>query len=357
MYHRRQKKASESNSGVFAPGVATYSSGLSLPAANRVHGWGCGSVSKDCESIYASKVQLINLLSTLHYPTGRTVKSSSMADANMTNHSMEQKEQNKSTPIIVLDSDDEDGGTAGYKQLAPEKNKQLTTSGLAGTFKTWLASKGHQVNETSHVEGDQNTQIVPYGQTASLMNHFPLQTWQPSVQFERVILQKRPEEERIQDLAAASHAEKIAETKVFPALPKERKRRNSDPSSQVDGDAATAPRKRIRKNETNPTAVDFSSEAYMPMEEEEKPEKESDGLEDLWKDFSLAVESTKVQVFNHRILTFIAVAFQNRFFCQLTASCACKYMLCCSIFYLKIEHCFAESNFHGYCILSTKLEC
>lgn len=200
MYYHRQKKVSEPNSGVFAPGVATYSSGLSLPAANRVRGWECGSVSKDLESIYARKVQLINFLSTLNHPTGSSVKSGKMADANMTNHSMEQTEQKESTPIIVLDSDDEDGGTAEYKQLAPEKNKQLITSGLARTFTTWVASKGHQVNETSHVEGDQNTQIVPYGQSAPLMNQFPLQTWQPSVQFERVILQKRPEEERIQDL-------------------------------------------------------------------------------------------------------------------------------------------------------------
>ena len=39
----------------------------------------------------------------------------------------------------------------------------------------------------------------------------------------RVILQKRPEEERIHDLAVATHKEKIAETQVFRSLPKERK--------------------------------------------------------------------------------------------------------------------------------------
>jgi DNA repair and recombination protein RAD54 and RAD54-like protein len=52
-----------------------------------------------------------------------------------------------------------------------------------------------------HTYGDKNTQIVPYGQCSALVNQFPLQTsWQPSIQFERVVLQKRPEEQRMQDL-------------------------------------------------------------------------------------------------------------------------------------------------------------
>lgn len=41
---------------------------------------------------------------------------------------------------------------------------------------------------------------------------------------------------------------------------------------------------------------DVPSQSYRTMIEEEKPVKESEGLEDLWKDFSLAAECTKVQV-------------------------------------------------------------
>uniref|UniRef100_A0A453LDU7 Uncharacterized protein n=1 Tax=Aegilops tauschii subsp. strangulata TaxID=200361 RepID=A0A453LDU7_AEGTS len=71
---------------------------------------------------------------------------------------------------------------------------------------------------------DQNSQIVPYSPSATSMNQYPLASYQPSaVLFERVILQKRPEEERIHDLAVTTHKEKIAETQVFPSLPKERK--------------------------------------------------------------------------------------------------------------------------------------
>ena len=97
-----------------------------------------------------------------------------------------------------------------------------------------------------------------------------------------------------------------AETQVFPALPKERKQKKIDPSSQVDGDVETMPRKRKRKNDANPAVSDLPSETHNPVEEDEpmeedelieeedKPEKESDGLDDFWNDFSLAVESSKV---------------------------------------------------------------
>jgi DNA repair and recombination RAD54-like protein len=73
-----------------------------------------------------------------------------------------------------------------------------------------------------------------------------------------------------------------------------------DLSSHVDGNAETVSRK--RKNEANPAVLDLPSETCSsveedePMEEEDKPERESDGLEDFWNDFSLAIESSKVQI-------------------------------------------------------------
>uniref|UniRef100_A0A0D9VNQ6 Helicase C-terminal domain-containing protein n=1 Tax=Leersia perrieri TaxID=77586 RepID=A0A0D9VNQ6_9ORYZ len=134
---------------------------------------------------------------------------------------------------------------------------------------------------------------------------------------------------------AASHAEKIAETQVFPTLHNERKRRksetstlveknsdsrtlvevernskpstlverNSEPSTLIDEDAGTTLGKSKRKNQQNQAAVDSTldlqqndvpSQSYRTMIEEEKPVEESDGLEDLWKDFSLAAECTKL---------------------------------------------------------------
>ena len=83
-----------------------------------------------------------------------------------------------------------------------------------------------EVNETMH-DRDQNSEIVPYSPSATLMNQYPSASYQPSAfLFERVILQKRPEE-CIHDLAVATHNEKIAETQVSPPLPKERKKTKS----------------------------------------------------------------------------------------------------------------------------------
>ncbi|KAG2636274.1 hypothetical protein PVAP13_2NG443803 [Panicum virgatum] len=136
------------------------------------------------------------------------------------NNSIEPREQQENTPIIVI-SDDEDGNNSGYKEL--------TTSDLASNITKWVASNGvSQAFETMHVEGDKNTQNVPYGQSAALVNQFPLQTsWQPSIQFERVVLQKRPEEQRMQDLVAVNIAEKRAEAQVFLSHPTEKKRKRS----------------------------------------------------------------------------------------------------------------------------------
>ncbi|VAH44174.1 unnamed protein product [Triticum turgidum subsp. durum] len=259
MYYHRKRKTSDPISG------------LSLPSAKMVGNWGFGSVTKDWEK------------------------------------------QKNSEVLIILDSDNEDESMATYKQLTPEKNKQLSfeknkqliPSEQAGTLTACVATQGiADLNETMR-DGDQNSHIVPYGQSATFMNQYPLLRYQPSVQFERVVLQERPEKERAHDLAVASHAEKMAETLVFPALPKERKQRKYDPSSQTDGDAEAGPRKRKRKgkNEAGAPVFDLPSETYNPveeddydepMEEEDKPENESDGLDGFWNEYSLALESSKL---------------------------------------------------------------
>uniref|UniRef100_A0A0E0A7S5 Helicase C-terminal domain-containing protein n=1 Tax=Oryza glumipatula TaxID=40148 RepID=A0A0E0A7S5_9ORYZ len=289
MYYRRQRKASsEANANVFMPGGPND---ISFPASNRDHDWGYGGVGKEWEASYARKLQLMNFLSSLHQRTANPLVTTRM-DANM-DTPLEQK-QKDSSAIIVLDSDDEDGYTEGCEQLTSENNKQQAPSGLTSPYTTWIVSSAKdQVNGTLHVDGVQSTQIVPYyGQNAPLINQFPLQTsWQPSIQYERVILQKRPEEQRVQDLVAASHAEKIAETQ---------ENRTHHPG-RFDG--GTNLGKRKRKNHQNQATVDSNldlqqndvpSQSYRTMIEEEKPVKESEGLEDLWKDFSLAAECTKL---------------------------------------------------------------
>ena len=152
------------------------SSGHALPDANRTHSLGFGSFCKDWDGIRLRMVQLINFLSM---PT----------------------EQKEKADIIVLDSDDEDGNRSGYNKLAFEIGKELTTSELARNITERVTYNGSQAFLTMHADGDKNIQIVPHGQCSALVNQLPLQSsWQPSIQFERVVLQKRPEEQRMQDV-------------------------------------------------------------------------------------------------------------------------------------------------------------
>lgn len=176
-------------------------SGIALPTATRIGSWAYGSASKDWENIHRRKVQLLNFLSSLQHPTGSSVISDKMTDGEMINHSVKQTEQKKMIEIIDL-SDDEDEKNSGCTKLVPEINKQLTSE-LAGNATKWMVSNGRdQTYESVLAEGDKNTQIVPYDQGAALLTKVqPLQmSWQPSIQFEKVVLQKRPEEARMLDL-------------------------------------------------------------------------------------------------------------------------------------------------------------
>jgi len=106
---------------------------------------------------------------------------------------------------------------------------------------------------------------------------------------------------------------------VFLSHPTEKKRKRSDPSLHVSEDATSAPRQRKRKSGTDPVAADLSldlgqtdisSEPDLPMKEEEKPKNESDGLEEYWKDFALAIKSTKVSC-QQQNLVYSAALFKK----------------------------------------------
>lgn len=294
IYYSRQRKPSERSSSVFTPIAAMYSGGLALPDVSRSPNLVFGSMKKDWDNIRHRKLQLVNFLAGLESASGNSALAGKI---------MKPTEQKEKGDIIVLDSDDEDGNGSEYNKLASGVNKDLRTSEVASNITERMAFNKSQAFETMHAYGDKNTQIVPYGQGSALVNQFPLQTsWQPSIQFERVVLQKRPEEQRMRDLVAASIAEKRAETQMFLSLPTEKKRRRSDLSLLMLD--SFVPKQR-RKGDTGLAAADLpldlqqtatspEPEPDMAIEEEEKHKNESDGLEDYWKDFALAVESSKL---------------------------------------------------------------
>nr|TKW10345.1 hypothetical protein SEVIR_6G158200v2 [Setaria viridis] len=100
--HRRHKKSAESNTSVFTPRVATYSSGHALPVANRVPSLGFDSATKEWDNIHQHKVQSINFLSSLERPSENSVIAGKMAGGKLNNHSVEPTEQKEKTGIIVL---------------------------------------------------------------------------------------------------------------------------------------------------------------------------------------------------------------------------------------------------------------
>ncbi|KAJ1277782.1 hypothetical protein BS78_04G029400 [Paspalum vaginatum] len=355
--HCSRQERSSVHRSVFTHAVATYSGGYALPDPKRIRGLGFGNASKDWEDVRRRKVQLINFLSGLERASGNSVIASKMAGDKLASRSMEPAKQKEKADIIVIDSDDEDvinedlttsemasniaKWVASFQALPAEghKSTQIVPCGQSAglvnrtPFES-MPAEGHKsmqiapygqsaglVNriplEAMPAEGHKSTQIVPYGRSAGLVNQIPLQTslqptiqyervvlqrsLQPSIQYERVVLQKRPEGEHIQDLVDARVAEKRAETQV--SLHTEKRQRTSDTSSHVSEDMTTVARQTKIKRVTDPAAADLSldsqqidtpSEPDMATEEEDKQKNESDGLEDYWKDFALAVESTKI---------------------------------------------------------------
>lgn len=198
VYYSRQKKLAECSSSVFTPIAAMYSSGHALPDPNRRPNLVFGSMNKDWGNIRHRTVQLINYLASLEQVSQNSALAGKIEGGKLTNYSVDPTEQKE---IINLDSDDEDGNSSTYNKLASGVNKGLITSQVAGNITERMMSNKSQAFETMHAYGDKNTQIVPYGQGSALVNQLPSQTnWQPSIQYERVVLQKRPEEQRMQDL-------------------------------------------------------------------------------------------------------------------------------------------------------------
>jgi hypothetical protein len=104
----------------------------------------------------------------------------------------------------------------------------------------------------------------------------------------------------------------------------------------VSEDTTTVPKQRRRRKGATDLAAanlsldlqqtDTSSEPDMAIEKEENKKSESDGLEDYWKDFALAVESTKVRVSTTEFDLYCSNHLKIFNFFQLTASSACEYM-------------------------------
>ncbi|XP_072951992.1 protein CHROMATIN REMODELING 35 [Typha angustifolia] len=206
--------------------------------------------------------------------------------------------EEKDDSLIILDSDEED-----VSHEAAEKHA-LHSESRSLDFRAWLqANIKNRIKQAMIVGGGTDNQLVPYGQTGPhLFGHIaPKTSWKPAVQFEKVILQKVPEKERFQDVVNESHLERSGGTQVSFALVYERNRqKKSDAKSRVRSSLGTQEDPITMENcqqfESRYHSSLGAQEDSIIMEscqQDETEVPESDGLEDLWKDMSLAMECSK----------------------------------------------------------------
>nr|CAD1828023.1 unnamed protein product [Ananas comosus var. bracteatus] len=260
-----------------------------------------GSVTKEFEALRAQRIQVINFLSGLQQSCGNSshngLNGSKLAniidldddhDANSgpklhenlsdsrdgpKDFCVKRTEENDIESPIIIDSDEEDGSRQeGSKNPVHPENRTLD-------FRSWLErsiyERVKQVKMMGQAANDykfDQTNLNLVGQTASEAS------CEPSIQYQMVVLQKMPENDRLQDVASETHMEK-SEKQVGEALNYEK---NEPRSSDANSNDISLPGMEEHSPTTNGSQVD-ENEAL-----------ESDGLEDLWKDMSVAMECSKI---------------------------------------------------------------
>ncbi|XP_078170705.1 SNF2 domain-containing protein / helicase domain-containing protein [Carex rostrata] len=222
----------------------------------------------------------------------------------------------ESKAVIVIDSDDEDSG-AKINKIENETGNGTgigNVNALVATQKAdsdfWVEVKQSDMNDRLNkaMTDGNGGQIVPFSPTASGLA-LPLipkgPGWQPQVQYSKVVLQQYPEEARLQDLEVANHAEKKVEATppINPSIATyERKTRKLQSNNGKKRKLITCSESQLQGPFESPirTPAVCPSETSSPVEssypEEKMEESDSDDLEDLWKDMSLAMEYSKAEI-------------------------------------------------------------
>ncbi|OAY82529.1 Protein chromatin remodeling 35, partial [Ananas comosus] len=323
--------------------IINFSNGFALSGIlERLDNGRYGSVTKEYESIHAHRVQFINFLSGLQQShanpflgkVSNTVTGGSNRCSNSSagpnrkapaptevidldednvddsaNHSVEVAEEkshekvpdtgtgpsdscpeNKekdNSSVIDIDSDDDDANRqAGRKHASFPQSTVLD-------FRAWRPNNLlNQLKQAMVVAQESNfNQLVPYNHTnASFAGRTaPRADWQPTVQYQKVVLQKVSEEQRLQDVVDETQAvNRIQRQEIEDHSGRKRKRRKS---------AANSTMTPVGMQE-NSTIFSSVVENHLPImqssQQHETDVPESDGLEDLWNDMSLAMEFSKI---------------------------------------------------------------
>ncbi|XP_038970158.1 protein CHROMATIN REMODELING 35-like isoform X3 [Phoenix dactylifera] len=187
------------------------------------------------------------------------------------------KEGKDNTSVIILDSDDEDAIHQTGSQHASHSGRKY--SDLRTLIGTRIESLQRQamITQENHLN-----QIIPYDYGSNKLDGSVAfrANWQPSVQYQKVVLQKVPEKQRFQDLVNQDYAEKRGERQGGKALAFEMTmEEKTDVNSMLGSYAAVQEHSSVM--------------GICQQEEAENLENDEHQLDDLWKEMSLAMECSK----------------------------------------------------------------
>ncbi|WOK94273.1 hypothetical protein Cni_G02975 [Canna indica] len=226
------------------------------------------------------------------------------------------------TAVIILDSDEED-------ESHQIRNKHSSQPGQdASVFRSLLTSEIQKhLSRANKLAQESNLfQLVPYDQRVGKSHAITSfkSNWQPSVQYEKVVLQTVDEKQRFQDVVDESsvqmrseredaeapntvmnmvsiHKTNLKELHASPEassnimvqdVPNAKlKRHHASVKASPPTDVQEKSCKAVQEN----SSMDVQESSCMgSFDEDDKRSSQSDGLEDLWKDMSLAMEYSKV---------------------------------------------------------------
>ncbi|CAL9117763.1 unnamed protein product [Musa textilis] len=203
-------------------------------------------------------------------------------------------EDNKEeTTVIIVDSDEEDASHQDKTKYDCHPDHEVLEFGAS------LASQIQKhISRASKLAQEVNLyQLVPYdqgiGRSVCTTNLKP--NWQPSVHFEKVILQTVNEKQRFQDVVDENNMEMKCE------------RQDAEAPNVVKSLDSNAEMNKEKECDGNPkfvsaTAMQDISSGMASLYEVDKVSSQSDGLEDLWKDMSLAMEYSKIDTSDDQAL-------------------------------------------------------
>ncbi|CAL9054129.1 unnamed protein product, partial [Musa banksii] len=306
-----------------------------------------GSVTKEYEALHSQRMQVINFLSALQPSiASRTFQGGGSTSANLSTRQNQMKsgqhgdnlshdiidlevdtmedaargplntppvdEDNKEeTTVIIVDSDEEDASHQGKTKYDCHPDHEVLEFGAS------LASQIQKhISRASKLAQEVNLyQLVPYdqgiGRSVCTTNFKP--NWQPSVHFEKVVLQTVDEKQRFQDVVVSirlnlQKVDRLKEARnCCLNFEKKCERQAAEAPNVVKTLYSNAEMNKENECDGNPkfvssTAIEDISSGMGSLYEVDKVSSQSDGLEDLWKDMSLAMEYSKIDTSDDQAL-------------------------------------------------------